>query len=333
MILKQIKTKKTSYSLLDLIGNDELAISKIFAYLLAYDKDCYFHFLHFLGISIKNSTNNYQNSVITIEKKREEGRTDIELFQINKYHIIIECKIKKGMVTKQRSQYLTAFNKNVKQKILCILTRQRDTNIQIKNDVLIKNINWLDIIELFNNKQFFKKKIVSDFLNFTTRNYRMKEIKEILIQGLSDPTEIKRYKEYCVYRRNQIFGTPLYFAPYFSRNSDEIEGITNISKIMGILTMKQTDAESFMSDLENFSDDKIIVDNWLKGVKLGKDDKNTLFTYYFLDKPYKFKKALTKDRGIKKGRGKNWIAANIPPNRCVSFIDFIKHIPELMKLD
>jgi hypothetical protein len=54
------------------------------------------------------------------------------------------------------------------------------------------------------------------------------------------------------------------------------------------------------------------------------------YTYYFLDEPLKFKTALKKDGGIKKGRGKNWIAAHITPNRCVTFTDFIKHIPELV---
>ena len=65
-------------------------------------------------------------------------------------------------------------------------------------------------------------------------------------------------------------------------------------------------------------------------LKLGNDNKETTFTYYFLDEPLTFKSALRKDPGREKGRGKDWIAAMIPPNRCVSFIDFIKHIPELM---
>ena len=38
----------------------------------------------------------------------------------------------------------------------------------------------------------------------------------------------------------------------------------------------------------------------------------------------------TLEMELEKGRGKNWIAANIPQNRCVSFSEFLKHIPELM---
>jgi hypothetical protein len=330
MILKRTETQKTSYNLLDLLGADENALSKAFAFLIASDKDCYFQFLQHLDIRIKNTEKNFKQANITIQKKRKEGITDIEINQADKYHVIVECKIGKGKVNKQRTQYLPSFDKNTQHKILCILTQERDTNKQIENDVTIRNTSWLEIIELYNNKHFLHKQLVSDFLKFATKNYKMRELKEILIQGLGDQTEIKRFNQFNVYRRDQTFGTPIYFAPYFNRGSEQIEGITKLSKILGILTFKPVDVENYRSDLESFSKDKNIVDLWMQGIKLGKDNKNTIYTYYFLDEPLTFTNPLKKDGGIKKGRGKNWIAANIPRNRCVSFTDFIKHIPELM---
>ncbi|VBB45364.1 hypothetical protein TRIP_D300203 [uncultured Paludibacter sp.] len=330
MILKRTDTSKTTYNFFDLLGADEVALAKAFAFLLASDSDCYFQFLRFLGISIKNNYKNYKLATVITEKKREEGRTDIELIQENNYHIIIECKIGNGKAIKQRKQYLSAFNPNVKKKIFCILTQQRDTNKQIEEDIVIKNTSWLEIIELFNNKNFIQKKIVSDFLNFATKNYKMKELKEILIQDLKDRTEIKRFKEFRVYRRPQTFGTPIYFAPYFNRGSGEIEGITKLSKILGILTFKPDDIENYRSDLESFTTDVNTVNRWIEGINIGNDNKDVAFTYYFLDEPLTFKKPLKKDGGRETGRGKNWIAAMIPQNRCVSFTDFIKHIPELM---
>ncbi len=330
MILKRADTFKTSYDLLDLLGTDENALSKAFAYLIASDKDCFFKFLRHLNIRVKNTENNYKQSTITIQKRRDEGITDIEITQTDKYHIIVECKIGKSKVDKQRTQYLTAFDKDSKHKLLCILTQERDTNKQIADDVTIKNTSWLEIIELYNNKYFLNKPIVSDFLKFATKNYKMREIKEILIQGLGDKTEIKRFNKFRVYRRDQTFGTPIYFAPYFNRGSGEIEGITKLSRILGILTFKPVDVENYRSDLESFSEDKSTIDSWMEGIKLGNDTKDTVYTYYFLDVPLTFINPLKKDGGTKKGRGKNWIAANIPKNRCVSFIDFIKHIPELM---
>ena len=330
MILKREHTNKTSYSYLDLLGSDETALSKAFAFLLSNDSNSYCEFLRFLGVPIKNTLSNYSQAIISIEKKRDEGRTDIEFSEKGKYHIIIECKIGKGKVSKQRKQYLTAFDKTAEKKILCILTQERDTNKQIEKDVEIKNTSWLEIIDLYNNKHFTHKKIVTDFLKFATKNYKMRELKEILIQGLGDNTEIKRFRDFSIYRRDQTFGTPIYFAPYFNRGSVETEGITKLSKILGIVTFKPEDIENFRSDLESFSDDPNIINKWIQGVGLGNSKKNTLYTYYFLDEPLTFKTPLIKDGGIKKGRGKNWIAANIPRNRCVSFIDFIKHIPELM---
>ncbi len=334
MILKRTETHKTTYNLLDLLGSDEVALSKAFAFLLATDRDCYFHFLRYLGVRTKNTLENYKNSIIEIEiDRRGIGRTDIEISQIDKYHIIIECKIGKGKVVEQRKKYLPAFDKNVQQKLFCILTQERDTNKQIEKDVTIINTSWLEIIELYNDKHLIHKPIVSEFLKFTTKNYKMKELKEILIQDLSDKTEIRRFNEHKIYRRGQTFGTPIYFAPYFNRGSGQIEGITKLSKILGILTFKPDDIENFRSDLESFSDNKDVVDAWMKGICLGNDDKETIYTYYFLDEPLTFKNPLRKDGGREKGRGKNWIAAMIPPNRCVSFTDFIKHIPELMITD
>lgn len=337
MILKNKNTDRAVFSQFDLLGNDEIALSKAFAFLLSQNRNCFFAFLKFMRIDVTNNLKDYDEASIEIEKKRDEGRTDIEIIQKNKFHIIVECKIKKGKATKQRTQYLTAFNDNAKQKVLCILTQERDTNIQMPDDVIIKNINWHKIIMLYDNKKFTKDLIVSDFLKYITKNYKTNEMKEILIQDLGNELEIKRYEEYSVYRRDQTYGAPIYFSPYFTRASGKPEGITRLSKILGILSFNPLKSAEISPDLENFSSDKEQINNWIKGVLLKDDNSDTaednIYTYYFLDKPFIFKNPLKKDGGIKKGRGKNWITAMIPPNRCVSFIEFIRHIPELIQND
>lgn len=329
MIIKSQNTQKTTLSQFDLLGQDEVALSKAFAYLLGYDSECYFEFLKFIGIKQKKSVENFIKTDIITERKRTEGRTDIEIKSENDFHVIIECKVNSNKLFKQRTQYLTSFEQSSKQKIICFITQERDTNKQIANDIAIINTSWLEIIELFNSKKFIDKEIVKSFLNFSTKNYKMKQLKEILIQDVNI-LEINRFENYNVYGRNQTFGTPLYFAPYFTRNTGKTEGISNLSKILGILTLRPLDIENFKSDLEGFAYSLDQVDIWINGVKNGKDMPTETYTYYFLDTPLKFKRALRKDGGIQKGRGKDWIAAQIPQNRCVSFIDFIKHIPELM---
>src|SRR5687768_9593377 len=144
MNLKNSNTSRTTYSQFDLLGTDEVALSKAFAYLLSYDQDCYFRFLKFLGITNQNTFNNYFKSSVTTETKRDEGRTDIELSQENKYHVIVECKIHKGKALKQRTQYLNSFNADAKRKVLCFLTQELDTKKEIPKDVIVKNTSWLD---------------------------------------------------------------------------------------------------------------------------------------------------------------------------------------------
>ena len=132
--------------------------------------------------------------------------------------------------------------------------------------------------------------------------------------------------------RDQTFGTPIYFAPYFTRGATPREGICNISRILGILTLKPVEIQAFRTDLEGFSDDNTQVERWINGVIHGNDDPNIVLSYYFLDKPFEFTTPLLKDRGNHKGVGEGWISKFIPKNRCVSFIDFIKHIPELNRI-
>ena len=56
------------------------------------------------------------------------------------------------------------------------------------------------------------------------------------------------------------------------------------------------------------------------------DNEDKEFTYFFLDNSVQLKTILKKDGTRDVGRGKNWIAAQIPPNRCVTFEEFIKHM-------
>lgn len=329
MIIKNSGTVKTTLSPFDLLGKNEVALSKAFAFLLGAERDCYFEFLRFLGLRVKNSERHYHTASILIERSRDEGRTDIELSNGLEYEVIVECKVGGNRLKNQRSQYLTCFSALAKRKVLCFITQERDTNKQIADDITIINTSWLEVIELFNSKKFTDKPTVAAFLNFATKNYKMKELKEVLIQDVNN-AEIERFEKFRVYRRNQTFGTPLYFAPYYTHGTNGPEGISSLARVLGILTLRPNDIDNSVSDLEAFSSNETQIKNWILGVKHGQHASTTLYTYYFLDEPLAFRSPLRKDGGVEKGRGKNWIAGYIPPNRCVRFTDFIKHIPELM---
>ena len=150
-----------------------------------------------------------------------------------------------------------------------------------------------------------------------------------LIQDLGNKNEIKRFRKYQVYRRDVVFGSPLYFAPYFTKraNQKEGEGICFLSKILGILSLKPKNIENFRDDLMKFSNhSKGLTEKWIDGVKTIYADTEKVFSFFFLDEPLKLSHPLKKDKTRKKGRGKDWIAAMIPKNRCVSFLEFARRI-------
>lgn len=331
MKIKEIGLRKTALNRFDLLGTDETALSKAFAFILGTEPSVLFKFIHFLGVKCKNTKSNYINTSVEIEKFRKEGRTDIEIRQPGKYHVIIESKIRKNKVTAQRTQYLSSFEKE-KQKILCFITQEHDFQKQVDDDIVIHNLGWFDILNLFNSKEFISNQLINEFNNFSIRGFKMKDQKEILIQDLGKRNEIKKFRDYQIYRRNVTFGSPLYFSPYFTRNANqpEGEGISYLSKILGILTISPKDITNFKEDLHYFSDNNTdLVDKWINGVKLDYESKvDEKFTYFFLDEPLKLTVQLKKDGTNKKGRGKNWIAAMIPQNRCVTFDEFSKRLME-----
>tara|TARA_B100001059_G_scaffold213111_1_gene228715 strand:- start:335 stop:1327 length:993 start_codon:yes stop_codon:yes gene_type:complete len=328
MEIKKLGSPKSVITLFDLLGNDETALSKAFAFVLGKEKDAFKGFLKFIGVTKRITDSSFRQVSIKTEKRRNEGRTDIEIEIGNETHIIIEAKIRKNRVRQQRTQYLTAFNETAKEKVLVFLTQERDSNKQVAEDVKIINTSWLDLTGLYDQKKFIDNELVFQFLRYVSKNYKMNEQKEILIQDLSDKTELERYRQYNLYRRDQTFGTPLYFAPYFTRSASqpEGEGISYLSKILGVLTLIPKEIDNYEIDLRRFKNDNKIVDKWIKGVKLNSAEITEALTYYFLDEPVTINNNLLKDGGNKKGRGKNWIAAMIPKNRCVTFEEFVRRM-------
>ena len=84
---------------LDLLGDDEKALSKAFAYVLAKDQRALFTFLRHIGVPAQNRISNYMATTVKIEHSRPEGRTDIELSKPRSYHVIVECKVDSGRVS------------------------------------------------------------------------------------------------------------------------------------------------------------------------------------------------------------------------------------------
>ncbi len=326
IIIKQKSTNKTYLSYYDLFGNNEIALTKALSYLISKDSRSYYELLKLLNINPKKFNLNYKEVEINVEKSRARNRTDIEIFS-NSSHIIIECKIKTNRLNKQLVKYNVCFEHE--NKFMCFITQERDTNKLLDENICYIFLSWFDIINHFEDKKFLKNNNIQDFVHFANRRFKMKYLNEILIQDLSDEIEIKRFLNHNLYRRDVTFGTPLYFAPYFTQKSKKKAGISYISKVLGVLTFKSEDINLIKEDLKNFTEDEELIKKWISGVSINQVNEIKQ-TFYFLDKPYTFNKSIMKDKGKFKGVGKDWISSRITKNRTVSFIDFIKHIPELM---
>lgn len=327
MKIKPTGLKNYSINQFFLLEHNENGLSKSFAFVLSKNPKFLFKFLRFLGLDVRNSPSLFESVSIDIEKKRKEGRTDIEIYSPGEFHVIIECKVGNNKISKQREQYIQSFD-DAKYKILCILTQTNDYKIQKCKDISVKNVGWIDIDNLISDEIFQSDILIQEFQNFLRGGYNMRENKEILIQDLGDPFELKKYKEHNVYRRDKIFGSPLYFAPYYTRSSGEIEGITNLSKILGIISARPIEISDFIDNLRKFAENnENLVEKWLAGVRADKEEKGEMpYTYFFLDDPVHIHKPLLKDVTMEKGRGKNWIAGRISKNRCVTFEEFIRRM-------
>lgn len=326
MIIKLEKTKKTTLNFFDLLGKDEDALSKAFAFVLASGSKAYSEFMKYLGFSYLREKSHFPSVQIEIQKKRKEGVTDIEIYFEGKYHIIIECKINKNRIMSQRRKYIPSFNPKVKAKLLCFITQERESNLLNEKGVKVRYFSWLDILDIFDKKVFFENRLISEFLKFAQRSYKMKTIREILVQDLGKTKAIDRFKRNNLYVRDETYGNPLYFAPYFTRSSKEPEGegISYLSKVLGVLTITPGEITLFEDELKNFTDNPSLIDKWLVGVKADMDIREKR-TYFFLDNPLRLKSPLLK---VSMKDSKKWIGGYIPKNRCVSFDEFIKHMPE-----
>jgi hypothetical protein len=323
MIIKSQGHPKSILNKFDLLGNDENALSKAFAFMIGKEPDAFFAFIKNIGVDIRKTKKSFYDISIVTEKFSDQGRVDINIKLESKFHIIVESKIRGNRIRGQKSQYLSTFDQKCPVKILCLITQQQDINRGIIKGITLINISWFNIIEIYSDKRFSSNPLIQEFLHFTLKNYSMKDLKEILIQDLSWDAEIKRFKKYRIYRRDITFGSPMYFAPYFTSKARQNEGIgiCYLSKILGILTLYPNDINIYREDLLRFCNDNKVVNNWINGVKKI-PGKNQPLTFYFLDEPLRLRRNLLKEKPKIKG----WIATRIPKNRCVTFNEFSKRL-------
>ena len=289
MKLKHENYDSTTLNRFDLLGNDEVGLAKSFAYLISCERNILYSFLRDIGITARNTELNYRETTIEIERHRDEGRTDIEIRQKNKFHVIVECKVGKNWVGGQRTQYLSAFNDSIKE-VLCFITQQEDWHWDRSDkNVAIYHRKWSDIIDLISDKEFNRSELAKEFIGYVTKGFNMRTQREILIQDVSaERGGINRFEEYRIYRNKTKPVAPQYFAPYYAKESKHPNGagISYLSKVLGVLWIKSEEFSSYMDELRTYANDansEAILEKWCKGLK--NSDKPEKSSYYLLDEP------------------------------------------------
>jgi len=145
MIIKDSYCTKSNITEFELLGNDEIALSKAFSYLLSTNFNFFIIFLKSLGI--KNfRIEKYFKTKISIETVHPWGRTDIEI-ESDDFQIIIECKISNNKLIRQKTQYNNVFKAN-KTNFICFITEEVQTELNTNDDIHILYFSWFEILNM-----------------------------------------------------------------------------------------------------------------------------------------------------------------------------------------
>ena len=331
-----IKKGSKTAMFFDLLGVKETSLCKAFAFTLAKEPAAFCAVMRDV-FGIKYANWQHDKSEINLETRYEDiGRTDIEI-KFSNYHIIIEAKVGQNSVSKEQNEKYKDCFKSYEgtNKILCFVTENlspnRDLNLK---DVKVVYRSWSDIVEVLERIAKKTKGLIKDFLYYYEGAYKMQHIKEVLVQDLGLKSEIERFEDNHVYKCKPQVGTPLYFAPYFTKSAEgsRKDGIYCFAEVCGVVTGK---ANEIPEDLlkafaKKYSDSKHeqedIIQKWKNGLNgCNNSEENS---YYFLGEFVNFNKPFRKDGGNKTGRGKGWIAAMISRNRCIPFKEFIRRMDD-----
>ena len=333
MKIKNYNQSESYFSFFDILDSSkkEYNLSKSFAYLLSKDSYALKTFLEFIGVNCKEKNANkiLKNALIEIEHKYGDSRTDIEIeIKPLNLFIIIECKIRKNNARKEQfEKYEKILNsRELKNKIFVFISEQRGINLTSTNTHII-DITWREVVDRIWKIQTNENTLRKEFISYFERNYGMNAQGEILVQDLKDKKEIERFENNC-YRRGKVNGRPMYFSPYFTRSNqgNYEEGISTISRILGVITIQnitwnkiEDKCKSFIETFyPNDSDRKNkLLEKWKEAITINKDSTKT-YTYFFLDNPVRINNPI-----LKSNDSTRWINRMIPPNRCVSFDEFI----------
>lgn len=161
MIIKESGAIRSHLNFFYLFGKTVVGLTNAFAYVLSANQSVLFSFLKELGIHISDTENNFSDIEISVERKREEGLTGIEIFSKNAFHVIIEAEVGNNKFLRQKKQYLSSFE-NVPQKVLCFISQTNEFRLLERKDIKVKNLNWQHIDSFLDERVRLPKNLLKD---------------------------------------------------------------------------------------------------------------------------------------------------------------------------
>lgn len=310
--MKTIKSPKIEYSIFDLLGKNEMALSQAFAHLLASDKVVFDHFFKKALGEKYLKKGSFANAEIGLEKyHKDDGRTDIEI-NTEHYHVIIEVKIKNNPITfHQNIQYLSRFELEHKSNHFVAISNIPSLLSDSTQNIKFHYKSWIEIFQILQSIQN-PSELLNQFFLFYERNYFKMQQKEILVQDLANPKDIRLLEDSLMYKRDKVIGTPLYFAPYFTIGSGIESGINRLYRVLAVFFAK-TSEENWLTKTIDYLDknvelqnvDSQILEKWKNGLQTIEKSEGG-FNFYFLDEPVTLPFKVIKGKGIMNQIPKNY---------------------------
>ncbi len=190
-----MRTDKSIYSLFDVAGSDENALTKSFGVILRKDKTLLKKLLSLAVDKNRFSVSKqlFESSSFKFEKSDSEGRTDIEISN-NEFHIIIESKTGRNEVKpKQAEKYADRLNHSEsKLKVFIFMTEIGNLDIPNKlikkyPEIVFSNLSWEQTLKLLHERKQIKVDLVKEYENYLLSTQKMKiydiDIWAVVVKG------------------------------------------------------------------------------------------------------------------------------------------------------
>jgi hypothetical protein len=177
-------------SLFRTFGKKEDTLTKALGYIISTNSQIALEILKAIGFKYLRNVKNFHSSddfIITLQRQRDEGITDIEINYNNKFHCIIEAKISNKFPSDdQILRYISELNNSTAQmKIFAVLNDDSDNSNQKLlsfknkyndkiNTIVLQAIGWNIILNILNKFKYDDNNyLINELITFMEKDFNM----------------------------------------------------------------------------------------------------------------------------------------------------------------